>query len=53
MGVGIAATILETAKAIRDLKEAAQQAARAQREATKQYQQQGFQLAQGRFSFFD
>ena len=53
MGVGLAAAAFEAAKAIRDMRDAAQQAARAQREAAKLYQQQGFQLQQGRFSFFD
>ncbi|MBQ1570546.1 MAG: hypothetical protein IIZ78_05420 [Clostridiales bacterium] len=53
LAVGLATATLEAAKAIRDLRDAAQQAARAQREVAKQQQQQGFQLAQGRFSFFD
>lgn len=44
LGVGLAATALEAAVAIRKMRDAANQAARAQREATKQQQQQGFQL---------
>ena len=53
LGVGLAAAAFEAAKAIRDMRDAARQAARAQREAAKLQQQQGFQLQQGRFSFFD
>lgn len=53
-GAAFAATaIVQVTKALYDLKEASEKAAQAQREIAKQQVEQGRQLGQGRFSFFD